>query len=111
METPVVEKKESKTGAIIGTIAAVLLCGCPGLTLCGLGAYTATGNMPYTTTVNGYSSQGYLPAWSGYASVCVSIILIAIPVVVGILTLRKKKAPEGAPKETLPPSEPLPPAS
>ena len=32
MEMPV-EKKEKKTGAIIGTIAAILLCGFPGLCL------------------------------------------------------------------------------
>ena len=32
MEMPVeTEKKESKTGAIIGTVAAILLCGLPGL--------------------------------------------------------------------------------
>ncbi|NCP16495.1 hypothetical protein GW866_05560, partial [bacterium] len=37
MEMPV-EKKESKTGAIIGTIVAVLLCGCPGLVGLCLGA-------------------------------------------------------------------------
>ena len=31
------EKKPNRTGAIIGTIAAILLCGCPGLSLCVLG--------------------------------------------------------------------------
>jgi len=45
----------------------------------------------------------------GVASLCGGIIFIAIPIVVGILTLRKKKAL--AAEEILPPSEPLPPAA
>ena len=28
------EEKPKRTGAIIGTIVAILLCGCPGLSLC-----------------------------------------------------------------------------
>lgn len=106
MEMPV-EKKKSKTGAIIGTIVAALLCGCPGLGLCLFGIVTATGIMPYTTTFNGYGTTGTLPSWAGFAMICVSLILIAIPIVVGVLTLRKKPAP--MPKPT--PGEPLPPVS
>ena len=29
-----VEKKENRTWAIVGTVLAILLCGCPGLTMC-----------------------------------------------------------------------------
>jgi len=104
MESPVLEpKKENKTWPIVGTVAAILLCGCPGLSLCLFGAYTATGKMP--DFINGYGS---MPGWSGFALLCVAIIFIAIAVVVPILLLRKKKA---APAEVLPPQEPLPPAA
>jgi hypothetical protein len=102
MEMPI-EKKESKTGAIIGTVATVLLCGCPGLSMCLFGVYAATGQMP--DFISGY---GQMPGWSGFASICVSLILVAIPIVVGVLTLRKKKPAELAP---VLPNEPLPPVS
>ena len=107
MEMPV-GKKENKTWAIVGTVAAILLCGCPGLTMCLFGAYTATGKM--SDFWNGY---GYFPGWTGFALMCLAIIFIAIAVVVPILLLRKKKAaPEATPAEdVLPPQEPLPPAS
>ena len=104
MDMPVVEKKENKTWAIVGTVAAILLCGCPGLSICVAGVYAATGKMPDT------SGYGYLPSWAGFAMLCVAIIFIAIAVVVPILLLRKKK-PAAPAVEVLPPQEPLPPAS
>ncbi|HEX9012075.1 MAG TPA: hypothetical protein VF813_01115 [Anaerolineaceae bacterium] len=97
---------ENRTVAIISTIAAVLLCGCPGLFLCAFGAATATGNMPYNTDVFGTTSSGQMaPSW-GYAMLCVALIFILIPILVGFFTLRRK--PAHAP--VVPPSEPLPPA-
>ena len=106
MEMPV-EKKNNKTWAIVGTVAAILLCGCPGLSLCLFGAYAATGKM--SDFWNGY---GYFPGWIGFALLCLAIIFIAIAVVVPILLLRKKKvAPETVDVDVLPPQEPLPPAS
>ena len=98
------EKKKSKTWAIVGTIAAVLLCGCPGLTMCLFGVWTATGKMP-----DYWTGSGYFPGWFGFALLCVAVIFIVIAVLVPVLTLRKKK--EKAPADVLPPSEPLPPAA
>ncbi len=108
MENPVVEQKPKKTGAIIGTIASVLLCGCPGLTLCVLSVMAATGSVPVSWNLNGQSGSAQLPAWYGYAGLCVSIILVIIPVIVGILTLRTRKPK--APKEPAA-QGPLPPAA
>jgi hypothetical protein len=110
MEMPV-ENKANKTWAIVGTVAAILLCGCPGLTLCGFGAYMATGKMPDYSA--GY---GNIPGWIGFALLCVAIVFIAIAVVVPILLLRKKKTAAPVvevlpPQEPLSPQEPLPPAS
>jgi hypothetical protein len=102
MEMPV-EKKQNKTWAIVGTIAAILLCGCPGLSFCAFGIWAATGTM---TDFN----YGTLPSWVGFVLLCVSLIFIAIAVLVPILTLRKKKSAVPA-VEVLPPQEPLPPAS
>ncbi len=101
------ETKKSKTGGIIGTIAAVLLCGCPGLFLCIFGIFTATGNMPFETTFNDYTNTGMMPSWIGYVLLCAALFMIAIPIVVGVMTLRDKK-----PKVVVPTfDEPLPPAS
>ena len=88
---------------LIGTIAAVVLCGCPGLLLCILGGLVAAG-APVNTELNGVTNTTTLPAWAGIALLCVALIFILIPVVVGFLTLRAKPAPPAS-------SEPVPPAS
>ena len=106
-ETPAPENKESRTGAIIGTIVAVLLCGCPGLAICLGGFITLFGVMPYNGSI-GSTYYTNVPGWAGAPLLCLSIILIAIPVIVGVLTLRKKKPAEPV---STPPGEPLPPAS
>jgi len=101
------EKKPNKTGAIIGTVVAILLCGCPGLSMCVLGIWAATGTMP-----DYWTGYGSFPNWIGFALLCVSLIFIVIAILVPVLTLRNKKAaPEAAPVDILPPQEPLPPAS
>ncbi len=111
METPVLEpvKPENRTWPIVGTIAAILLCGCPGLAICLFGLVTAFGAMP--DFINNY---GNFPGWVGFVFLCLAIIFIAIAVVVPILLLRKKKPVglvETVPPPPLPPQEPLPPAS
>lgn len=73
--------------------------------LCIFGGLTASGNMPFNTEVNGVSNSGTLPPTVGVVLVCLSVIFIAIPIVVGFLTLRNK--PAVAPVN----NEPLPPAS
>ncbi len=106
MEMPM-EKKEKKTGAIVGTVAAIVLCGLPGLCLLCPGGVAILAGMVNDENV-GFS----LPQWTGAAFLCLSVIFIAIAVVVPVMTLRKKKAaPEAAPADVLPPQEPLPPAS
>jgi hypothetical protein len=98
---------ENKTVAIIATIAAVLLCGCPGLGLCVFGAITATGNMPYSVTgINGNTQTGTMPTTYGFVFLCVALIFILIPILVGFFTLRNKPATA----TMVPPSGPIPPS-
>ena len=80
----------NKNTGMIATIAAAVLCGCPGLFMCIFGAVTATGKMPFSTEVNGVSNAGTLPATAGFVMLCLSLIFILIPVGVGFFTLRKK---------------------
>jgi Na+/melibiose symporter-like transporter len=102
------EQKENKTGAIIGTVAAIVLCGLPGLCLlCPLSVWMFTGSFPDLT-----GSNYYTPAAWGVLPLCLSVVFIAIAVLVPVLTLRKKKvAAELPPSDPMPPQEPLPPVS
>ncbi len=80
----------NRTTAIILTVATALLCGCPGIFVCLGGVLTAVGT-PYATDLMGTTSSGSSGTWYGVGGICGGLILIAIPIVIGILTLRKKK--------------------
>ncbi|MBP6179084.1 MAG: hypothetical protein KA473_10680 [Anaerolineales bacterium] len=90
----------NKNTGMIATIATALICGCCGLFTCVMGIGTISGNGSFTL---GDSTQATPPAF-GYAFLCLSVIMIIIPIAVGFFTMRKK--PE-APAS----NEPLPPAS
>jgi hypothetical protein len=72
----------NRNTGIIATVAAVLLCGCPGLFLCLFGGITAAGK--------GTFNESNLSPTVGFALVCLALILILIPVGVGFFTLRRK---------------------
>jgi hypothetical protein len=71
------------------TIITVLCCACPGLFLCVFGGMIGAG-VPLTTSFNDVSTSQTLPASYGFGLICLSILLILIPIVVGFVTLRKK---------------------
>ncbi len=105
---PPAEKKN--TGAIVGTIVAAVLCGCPGLAAACSGLIQLIGSFIPSSGIDLYgtgSDTNMAMIW-GAVGICGGLIFIAIPVVIAIVTLRKKK--EKAPEEILP-AEPLPPVS
>jgi len=77
-----------RTPAIILTLVSILLCGCPGLAVCALSAYALT---PNSQLLQNIGISGSSPAAS-IAGIVVALVLILIPIVVGIITLRKPKA-------------------
>jgi len=85
----------NKNTGIIATIAAVVLCGCPGLFMCLFGALTAMGR--------GTFNNSSLSPSVGFVLLCLSLIFILIPAGVGFFTLRKK--PEAAVTSDTPPSD------
>ena len=94
---------DKKTIGIIATVATALLCGCPGLFLCGTGVLAMIGvQMPEVMAQSGANPSDTM--LGSVLFLCVGVILIAIPIVVGVVTLRKKP-------EALVSNEPLPPAS
>lgn len=96
---------DKKTTGIIATIAAVVLCGCPGLFMCFFGATTLAASQVPGAEIDVMGSSDPASAMTmGIVFLCLSLIFILIPVAVGFFTLRKK--PE-APVS----NEPLPPAS
>lgn len=82
---------DKKTVGIIALVVTILFCGLPGL--CGLcfGSLTLfVGFFPGADIDIMGSSDPSAAIASGIGTICGSIIFIAIPVVVGFLTLRKK---------------------
>jgi hypothetical protein len=91
---------DTKTKGILATVASVVLCGCPGLFLCIMGIGTATGNGTYTLG----TESGSMPATYGFVFLCLALIFMLIPIVVGFMSFRKKPA-------AMPSNEQVPPAS
>ena len=75
------------------TIITILCCACPGLFMCVFGGMIGAG-VPLTTTVGDVSSIQSLPTSYGFGLICLSIILILIPIIVGVVTLRTPKKVE-----------------
>jgi hypothetical protein len=99
---------DKRTVGIVATVAAVLLCGCPGLLAVFMGAiFALVSFVPNANIDIGGSHDPKAALAVGGTALCLGIIFIIIPIVVGFLTLRKKPA-----AATIPiPNEPLPPTS
>ena len=82
---------DQKTKGIIATVAAVLLCGCPGLFMCIFGATSAFASFIPGAEIDVMGSSDPASATTmGFVFLCLSVIFIAIPIVVGFFMLRKK---------------------
>jgi hypothetical protein len=120
---PVYKKGEctmdKKTTGLIATIATAVLCGCPGLFGLCMGSTSLIASFVPGADIDVFGSNDPAAATTmGFVFLCLSLIFIAIPIVVGVVTLRKPKeeAPtvvEIEPSPELKPvdDEPLPPAS
>lgn len=81
---------DKKTQGIVATVAAVILCGCPGLVgLCSGAIFALAGVVPGSEIDVFGSSDPAAAITTGIVTLCVSIIFIAIPIVVGFLMLRE----------------------
>ncbi|MBI5935983.1 MAG: hypothetical protein HY867_19935 [Chloroflexi bacterium] len=95
----------NKNTGMIATIVTALLCGCPGLLALCWGALMAfISFVPGADIDIGGSSDPQSALFTGLGALCAGVIFIAIPIVVGVVTLRKKPAAVVS-------DEPLPPAS
>jgi hypothetical protein len=94
---------DKRTVGIIVTIASVLLCGIPGCCMIILGTITTAGIMPFNYSMNEISKSGTIPSSYGFILLCLALIFILIPVVVGVIFLRKKPEPAPSSNEPIPP--------
>jgi hypothetical protein len=97
---------QNRTVAIIITALTAVVCGCASLFSCIWGFMIASGT-PITTTVNGETTQQTVSPVVGFVLLCLTLLMILVPVAVGFFTLRKK--PEAAVVQNF--NEPMPPAS
>jgi hypothetical protein len=97
---------QNRTVAIVVTVITAAICGCLGILSCIFGGMIAAGT-PFDVTVNGQATQQTFPATIGYVLLCLSLLLILVPVAVGFFSLRKKPEVAVVPN----PNEPMPPAS
>lgn len=86
----------NRTTGIIVTIVAVLLFGCPGLICLCSGSTAAimglSGDPDYYFGVDTAPSSILN---GGLFFICLSVLLIAIPIIVGFLTIRRKTQTDG----------------
>ena len=86
---------EKKQTGLIATIATAVLCGLPGLcSLCFGAIFALVGFIPGSDIDVMGSSDPASAIGTGVGMLCGGIILIAIPIVVYFLTMRKKPQTE-----------------
>jgi len=97
---------DKRTIGIIATLATILLCGCPGLLAVFMGAiFAVVSFVPDAKIDIGGSNDPKAALAFGVGALCLGIIFIIVPIVVGFLTLRNKPvtAPTPVSNEPLPP--------
>ena len=100
---------DRKTGGIIATLTTAVLCGCPGLFGLCFGAVMAlAGVIPGAEIDLWGSNDARYAIGTALSMLCLGVIFVAIPIVVGIVTLRPQ--PVRAVVKSTAPDEPLPPA-
>ncbi len=96
---------DKRTTGIIATVATTLLCGCPGIfALCFGSISSLVSFIPGADIDIGGSNDPAAALGMGLAALCLGIIGVAVPIVVGVVTLRNKPVPAAEAVITTPPS-------
>lgn len=83
---------QNRTLGIALTIITAFVCGCTSLFACVFGGLIATGT-PFDVTSNGVTAPQTFPPTAGFVLLCLSLLLILVPVAVGFFALRKQDRP------------------
>jgi hypothetical protein len=84
---------DKKTIGIIATVATTFMCGCASIFSCVWGFIIVSGQ-PIDVTSNGITAPQTLSPTIGYVLLCVTVLMLAVPVVVAFFTFRKKSEEE-----------------
>lgn len=94
---------QNRTIGIVATSVTALLCGCASIFSCVWGFLIATGQ-PIDVTTNDIVTQQTVSPSVGYVLLCLTVLMLLVPVAVGFFTLRKKPAATEATVEEIPPA-------
>jgi len=97
--------QQNKTAAIIAIVVTVIFCGCPGVFFMFGGAISMLASMIPGADIDIVGSSDPRSAMVMGAIGClVGLIFVAIPIVIAVITMRRKAAPQEL-------DEPIPPPS
>jgi hypothetical protein len=89
------EMKQNQTAAIIAIVVTVIFCGCPGVFAMLFGATSMFASMIPGADIDIIGSSDPRSATVMGAIVCLAgLIFVAIPIVIAVITLRRKAAPQ-----------------
>jgi len=91
---------QNRTIGIIATVATSVICGCASIFSCVWGIIIASGR-PLDVTSNGFTTQQTVSPTIGFVLLCLTLLMLLVPVAVGFFTLRKK--PSAVSDEVIPP--------
>jgi len=80
---------QNRTLGIVVTVVTALACGCASIFSCVWGFLIASGQS-IDVTRNGVTTPQILSPTIGYVLLCLTLLMILVPVAVGFFTLRKK---------------------
>ncbi|HSF81147.1 MAG TPA: hypothetical protein VLA49_07930 [Anaerolineales bacterium] len=96
---------DKKTTGIIATSVSAILCGCPGFFGLCFGAISALASFVPGAEIDIFGSSSPRAALTtGIGTLCLGIVFLAVPVIVGWVTLRSKTEPAALPDEPIPPA-------
>ncbi|MCK6540278.1 MAG: hypothetical protein L6Q26_09485 [Anaerolineales bacterium] len=94
---------QNRTIGIVATAVTALLCGCASIFSCVWGFLIATGQ-PIDVTTNDIVTQQTVSPSVGYVLLCLTVLMLLVPVAVGFFTLRKKPEAVESTVEEIPPA-------
>ena len=80
---------QNRTVGIVATVITALACGCASIFTCIWGFLIASGS-PIDVTSNGVTTPQTFSPTIGYVLLCLTVLMLLVPVVVGFFTFRKK---------------------
>lgn len=80
---------EKRTIGIIATVATTFICGCASIFSCVWGILISTGQ-PIDVTNGGVTTQQTVSPTIGFVLLCLTLLMLLVPVAVGFFTLRNK---------------------